>query len=337
MTGIEGLIVNEEMTGAVLACDFCLHRCAPGPGGVGRCGVRRNESGRLRTTLYGEIQACAVDPIEKKPLFHFYPGSATFSLALGGCNFACPFCQNGAIAFSSRLGPPRVRWSPGEAVEVWRRSGTPTISFTYTEPGVWQDYLLDVASLARKEGARIVMVTNGYLTPEALDRLIPLVDAFNLDLKGGRAFYEDRCRAPGGFRGVLAALKLIAPVRHLEVTTLVIQGVHTADELEELFSCLVSAGVSVWHLSRFFPAGAMSDRAPTGEAFLGTLLDRFCQRTASRGGIPFVYGGNCRNLEYQRTWCPCCGTLCIDRASSVADYTSRGGCPSCGARLYGVF
>ncbi|SIQ57537.1 pyruvate formate lyase activating enzyme [Alkalispirochaeta americana] len=318
-------------------CDFCLHRCSLPPGGTGRCGVRRNEAGRLCTTVYGEIQAWAVDPIEKKPLFHFLPGSRTFSLALGGCNFVCPFCQNGRIAFSSRLGPPRVRWSPRETVEAWQRSQTPTLSFTYTEPGVWQDYLRDVAALARKEGARIVMVTNGYLTSEALDRLIPLVDAFNVDLKGGPGFYGKYCGAEDGFEGVVGALERIAPVRHLEVTSLVIEGIHTGAELEGMFSRLVSAGVSVWHLSRFFPAGSMSHRAPTGEAFLEELLERFSRKGGDGGRIPFIYGGNCRHMRYQRTLCPRCGSLCISRGRSAGDYTRLGRCPSCGAKIYGVF
>ena len=328
---------SHDTTGAgdLLACDFCAHRCFIPPGRTGRCGVRHHlpasggETGTIVTTVYGQIQAAATDPIEKKPLYHFLPGSSAFSVALGGCNFRCRFCQNDQIAFADRLGPPLVYWEPRELVAAWRRSGSPTIAFTYTEPGVWQDYLVDCAQIARREGARIVMVSNGFLTPEAVERLLPVVDGFNIDLKGNDSFYRTLCRARE--MPVLETIRSIAPRRHLEVTTMLLERYHDSTILHDLEQILSRAGVQVWHLSRFHPAGRMKDEPATTEAFLREALESL------RGGIPYLYAGNSRISEYHRTLCPECGTLCIARGAGVIDQTEYGACPECGHRIYGLF
>lgn len=330
---------SPEVGSSALRCDFCAHRCLLAPGKTGLCGVRRrvageeNRSDRIVTTVYGQVQAAATDRIEKKPLYHFLPGTTAFSLALGGCNFRCRFCQNEHVAFADRLGPPVARWSPDDVVVAWRRSGAPTIAYTYTEPGVWQDYLLESALPAREEGARIVMVTNGYLTPEAVERLLPVVDGFNIDLKGDDRFYRTLCR--GTFEPVIDTIRRIAPHRHLEVTTMLMERFHDRATLEMLREQLAFAGVSVWHLSRFHPAGMMLDESATSEEFLSETLREV---TASGDdSIPFIYAGNTGNRDYQRTFCPKCGTLCVDRAGFVNLYTVHGRCPGCGHHLYGVF
>lgn len=312
-------------------CDFCAHRCRLRPGDYGLCGVRTNRAAesRLITTVYGQIQAAAVDPIEKKPLYHFLPGSTAFSVALGGCNFRCRFCQNDRIAFTENLGPPRARWKPEDLLAAWRSSGAPIIAFTYTEPAVWQDYLIDCAGEARSQGARIVMVTNGFLTPEAVERLLPVVDAFNIDLKGDDRFYRTLCRATGA--PVLETIARIAPYRHLEVTTMLMERFHDDRVLAELRNDLAAAGVKVWHLSRFYPAGTMRDEPPTGEQFLLDALHRVGKE------IPYLYGGNSRIMEYQQTLCPRCGSLCIARNGGVSLHARGGSCPRCGEEVYGVF
>ncbi len=319
-----------------LQCDFCAHRCRIPPDRTGLCGVRYHVPGspgqppRIVTTVYGEIQTAATDPIEKKPLYHFLPGSRAFSIALGGCNFRCRFCQNDGIAFAENLGSALVHWEPGDLAEAWRRSEAPVLAYTYTEPAVWQDYLLDSGVEAAKQGARIVMVSNGFFTPQAVDRLLPVVEAFNIDLKGNEEFYRSLCRATDS--PVIEAIRRIAPYRHVEVTTMLMERFHDDTVLTTLRDHLVDAGVQVWHLSRFHPAGKMLDEPATSEAFLRHALE-----TVKTDRIPYLYAGNSRILEYQRTLCPRCGTLCVDRGAEVVNDLVRGACPRCGVHLYGVF
>lgn len=317
-----------------LRCDFCAHRCLLAPGQVGICGIRENRDGRLVTLTRERVVAAAVDPIEKKPLYHFYPGSTAFSIALAGCNFRCKFCQNASIAFPELFEYRSERRGVDDIVHAWRLSGSPTIAYTYSEPGVWQDYLIDTAVPARREGARIVMVSNGFLTPEATDRLVPVVDGFNIDLKGDDAFYRSLCR--GRHDPVLDTItRLSAAGRHLEVTTMLIESRHSPEILDRLAEELAGAGVQVWHLSRFHPAWQMLDQPATSESFLRDAILRLRERWLAQ--IPFIYAGNSRQREYLQTECPQCATLCIDRDGMTHDVTNHGCCPSCGATIYGLF
>lgn len=318
----------------MIRCDFCAHRCLLKEGQTGICGIRRNDNGVLHTLGYGEVVSMAVDPIEKKPLYHFHPGSRIFSIALFGCNFRCPFCQNAEIAHPEFFGRRQGRRiAPEEMVVRWKESGTSGIAFTYSEPSVWQDYLIDVAVPIRAAGGWTVMVTNGYFTPEATKRLIQVVDAFNIDLKGGDNFYRSLCKARHD--PVLETIRRVVPHRHIEVTSLFIDGVHTIEEIEELGFELSDAGVSVWHISRFHPAFRMQDHPPTSENRLKELLDRV------RGTvkIPFIYGGNSRQLEYQQTRCPKCATVLVDRSAFATRFVrlESGRCPNCGESIYGEF
>ncbi len=314
-----------------VTCDFCAHRCRIPEGRTGLCGVRRNSGGRLETTVYGAIQSAALDPIEKKPLYHFLPGTRVFSVALAGCNFRCRFCQNASIAVPEQFPLPVAHWDADRLVAEWRASGTPAIAYTYSEPTVWQDYILDTAPGIRRAGGRVVMVTNGFLTPEATERLVEVVDAFNIDLKGDDEFYRQLCR--GRMEPVLDTIRRVAPRRHLEVTTMLMPSRHSAETVEELRRALVDAGVRVWHISRFFPAWQMRDEPPTTEDQVRSVLDGI----AATGDPPFIFAGNSRQSEYHQTRCPDCGTVCIDHRSPVRNLTDRGRCPGCGARLYGVF
>jgi pyruvate formate lyase activating enzyme len=274
------------------------------------------------------------DPIEKKPLYHFYPGSEVFSLALFGCNFRCPFCQNAEIAFPEfRESRSSRTLSPDAAIREWESRGDPGIAFTYSEPTVWQDYLSAVAAGVKERGGWTVMVTNGYLTPEAIERLVPLVDAFNIDLKGSDAFYRRMCHARQ--EPVLEAIRTLVPLRHVEVTSLFIDGVHTDDEIDILGSELSTAGVSVWHISRFHPAFRMADHPATPESRLRDILERVRSST----DIPFIYGGNSRQLEYQQTRCPRCDTVVVERTPFALERNvlDAGRCPACGEPIYGQY
>jgi len=334
---LSGAVVQEYPErggGGRLTCDFCAHRCTLAPGQVGVCGIRENRDGRLVTTTWGRIVAAAVDPIEKKPLYHFYPGSTAFSIALAGCNFRCKFCQNASIAFPELFERNNEFWDVEDFLAAWRSSGSPTIAYTYSEPTVWQDYLIRTAVPARAEGARTVMVTNGFMTPEAVDRLAPVVDGFNIDLKGDDAFYRSLCR--GRHDPVVDMITRVADSgRHIEVTTMVIPSRHTPGILDELAREIAEAGVQVWHLSRFHPAWRMLDEPATSESFLRDTILRLRERWSDE--IPFIYGGNSRQREYLRTECPQCGRLCIDRNGRGRDLTDHGLCPSCGTAIYGLF
>lgn len=318
-----------------IACDLCAHLCEIADGARGRCGVRENRGGAIVTVNYGRVVALAVDPIEKKPLYHFLPGTATLSVALHGCNFTCSFCQNHEISqketFSATAGYPL---SPAELARQWETRPTPSVSFTYSEPLVWQDYLLDAAAILKPRGARIVMVTNGFFSDAALDRLLPVVDAFNIDVKGDDRFYRERCG--GRLDPVLRGIERIAaaPGKVLEATTLVIEGAHTADDIVALGKRLAACGVQVWHLSAYHPAYRLSLPA-TSERFLLAL----CDRVRAEVLIPYVYAGNIRSSDGDHTRCAACDLLLITRRGfSVIDNLIRDDrCPSCHRPVYGLF
>ncbi len=315
-------------------CDFCAFSCSLESGETGACGVRTNVDGTITTDVWGYVVSEAIDPVEKKPLYHFLPGSRTFSFALFGCNFRCTFCQNASIAYPEFRGTRAGKLvPPGEMVDRWVRSETPSIAFTYGEPAVWQDYLMEVATGVRARGGKTIMVSNGFYSETATERLAGVIDAFNIDLKGGSAFYRSQCK---GARGpVVAAIRALAPRCHVEVTSMVIEGLHTEDEIAAIGADLQEAGVQVWHISRFFPAFQMSHRPATSERWLRTVLVSMRERLS----IPFIYAGNSRQSEYHQTRCPRCATVCIERdtAAFVVDRTRDGACPGCGERLYGTF
>ncbi len=319
----------------MILCDFCEHRCRIATGKRGRCGVRENRDGALVTVNYGRLVALALDPVEKKPLYHFLPGTSTFSLALHGCNFSCRFCQNYSISQKEFFDPHAGEvWSPAAVVHRAKECGAPSISFTYSEPTVWQDYLLDTARIATTEGIRTIMVTNGYFTEASLERLLPVVDAFNIDLKGSADFYRTQCGAT--LEPVLRNIGRIAAERDkvVEVTTLVINALHADDDILALGTALVERGVTVWHLSAYHPAYRATE-PPTDAHHLVHLFERIRREIA----VPHLYLGNLWKGEGNETRCAACGTLLIVRHGFTVTRTMlrEGACPSCGAPLYGIF
>ena len=302
-----------------MICDFCYRHCDISEGGYGYCQARTVRSGQLEDRNYGELAAAAIDPVEKKPLYHFLPGTRTLSVAMEGCSLSCAFCQNHEIAKGHHEGFPFT--APEALSEYAITHSIPSLSFTYTEPIVWQDYAMEAALSAKEHGLRTIMVTNGTFSNEALDRLLPLIDAYNIDLKGADGFYRDICK--GSIAPVLDGIERIAGYgSHLEVTTLVIEGLHDEDMIRTLGRALRERGVHVWHLTRFFPAYRMSSRKPTSEDFLMRMIE-----AAEESGIEFIYPGNSRMRSMMR--CPSCGK----EIAAPED----GGCPHCGTSIYGVW
>lgn len=318
-----------------MTCDFCWRHCDLQEGQKGFCQIRQNRSGKIVSLHYGQLVSLAIDPIEKKPLYHFLPGSQSLSLAEAGCNYRCAFCQNYEIS-QPEFFTQGTFCSPERVVQTAREYGVGSISYTYSEPTVWQDYMVDTATLAKERGIRNVMVTNGSFSEEARKRILPVIDAFNIDVKGDGSFYQEQCA--GNLDAVLENIgEIVRQDKHLEVTTLLIEGIHTEAMVEDLGTRLRQLGVQVWHLSRFFPRYKMEDRRPTSEAFLEAML-----KVAENSGIPYIYGGN--SIHIDETRCPRCHAVLIHdhayegRQKEDAERSiDHGSCAFCGYPIYGVF
>lgn len=315
---------------ATLVCDFCWRMCALTEGQYGQCAVRVRQGQNIVSTTYAKVEAIGIDPIEKKPLYHFYPGSRTFSFALHGCNITCSFCQNHILSQGPVSKERTVALlEPAQLLSLAQREGCHSVSYTYSEPLVWQDYMIDVAKLAHEQGMKNIMVTNGLFSSASLERIVPLMDAFNIDIKGNEQFYQEVCR--GSQEPVLEAIERIASsAAHLEVTTMLIEDIHTPHDVEILSQNLVDRGVQIWHISRFFPRHAMAHYKPTSEAYLQEMLS-----LAKNSSIPYIYGGNTQSQR--QTLCPSCHALLIRDGGHLVSSFSHGSCPTCSEKIYGVF
>lgn len=319
-------------------CQLCAHRCVIAPGGRGVCGVRENREGRLYSLVYGRIVSQALDPVEKKPLFHFLPGTGTLSLATVGCNFRCDFCQNHEISQFPREHGGRIvgeRVEPGEIVAAAKDMEARSISYTYTEPTVFFEFCYDVGKLAAKEGLRNIFVTNGYLTEEALREAKDWLHAANVDLKSfSEEFYRKFCGA-----SLQPVLDTIAQMWEsgiwVEVTTLVIPGRNDSEEeLRWIAEFLVGISPDIpWHVSRFVPAYKAWHLPPTSVAVL-----RRAREIGLSAGLRYVYMGNVPG-EGEDTLCPSCGRVLIRRYGFVVLQNDlvEGACPHCGAPIAGVW
>lgn len=318
-----------------MICDFCFRHCDIQDGHEGFCHVRKVRNGRLISSGYSYLEALNIDPIEKKPLYHFLPGSKTLSVAQSGCNFNCDFCQNWSLSQEEK-GSRYSYVPPRKLVDLALKSQVPSISFTYSEPIVWQDYVFDVSLLAQAHGIKTIMVTNGSFSQEALERLQPFIDAFNIDLKGDAAYYRTVCK--GEIQPVLDSIGyLVSQGNHVEVTTMLIEGMHDASVIAQLGSALHEKGVQVWHLSRFFPNYKMANRTMTSEDFLSAMV-----RVAKGSGIPFIYRGN--TVEDDPTICPHCGRILMTSHSydnhareESRQHLHQGRCEYCHTKIYGFY
>lgn len=317
--------------GGVIACALCPHRCRLAPGATGRCRARRNEGGALLPATYGRLSSIALDPIEKKPLYHFHPGSHILSVGSTGCNLSCDFCQNHGI--SQEPAPTRFV-PPEELVRLALRERSVGIAFTYNEPTVAVEYLLDAAPLARAAGLAVALVTNGYAEPEPLEAILEATDALNIDLKGfTESFYRDVCG--GSLAPVLRSIRRAHERgRHVEVTTLVVPGLNDDDESVDGIAAFL-AGLSPdipLHLSRYHP-----DFRSTRPATSASTLERAYDLAKRR--LRHVYVGNLRDPARSATYCAGCGQTLVERdRTPVRVRLNPGGrCPGCGATLPGRF
>ncbi len=329
----------EELSALKVQCRLCRFFCVIGPGERGRCGVRENRGGKLYSLVYGKAIAENIDPIEKKPLFHFLPGSRSYSIATAGCNFRCLHCQNYQISQVAGVDLERSGFDLPAATAVARAEagGCASIAYTYTEPTIYLEYALDIAMLAREKGLRNVFVTNGYTGPEALAATAPFLDAANVDLKGfSESFYREVTGA--GLQGVLETLILYKKLGiWLEVTTLVIPDCNDSeDELENIAHFIAGElGTGTpWHITAFYPTYKMLDKPRTPVSTL-----RRAREIGLEAGLQFVYVGNIPGEEGENTFCPACGRKVIDRSGfSLRDVrVKEGKCDFCGENLPGIW
>ncbi len=336
-----------------VACGLCPHHCSIPEGGVGRCRARGVIDGTLVTFNYGCIRAQVVDQIEKKPIYHYRPGSKLLSIGTFGCNLDCDCCQNAALASS---GPPdreEPPTSPEDVVALALSKGVQGIAFTFNEPVVWSEYILDVSKSARDAGLYVMMNSNGYVEEEPLIELMKAVDVFKVDVKGfTEAFYRESCG--GTLLPVLRTCRMIwNEGRHLELAYLIIPGLNDGkEELEQFFVWAGGLGREVpVHLYRFMPAHRLSHLQPTD---MGAM--REAKALALSQGLKFVYLSGMVEGEEHQTHCPGCGSLVIGRAakevsekvvyegnrlsrfcpsySEIDDRTIGGRCPSCDEIIY---
>ncbi len=285
-------ILYIKVNGNKLQCIACNHRCIIEEGGKGICFVRENLQGKLWSLNYGKTVGLNIDPIEKKPLYHFLPGTRTYSFAAAGCNFRCAWCQNWEIAQSPRLKQSieGIEISPEEHVKRAMEAGCPSISYTYTEPTVFVEYALETMMIAKAKGLKNIWVTNGYMTHETLDKIIPYLDAANVDLKGDNdKIYEEYCG--GKVKPVMDNLRFFYREGvHVEITTLVIPGVNDKKEQLDVIAKFIAKelGSDVpWHISRFFPAWKMQGTSVTPVKTL-----EMAELIGKNAGLHYIHLGN---------------------------------------------
>ncbi|MFO7911391.1 MAG: AmmeMemoRadiSam system radical SAM enzyme [Desulfotignum sp.] len=319
-------------------CFLCSHHCRISDTKFGVCRVRQNRGGVLYTHVYGETIAMNIDPVEKKPLYHFLPGSRSFSVATKGCNFQCGFCQNWQISQTSKDGSglSGTPFPPADIVHRAKKEGCQSIAYTYTEPTIFFEYAYDTAALASQEGIYNVFVTNGYMTPEAIKTIHPYLDGANVDLKSFQDdFYRKTCN--GKLQPVLDTIRLMRNLDiWVEVTTLVVPGQNdNPAELKDIAQFIADVDTDIpWHISRFHPDYKVSDGGATPVQTL--------QKAKSLGrdaGLKYIYVGNVMG-EDRDTDCPKCGETLIRRehfAPNQIRVTDDSTCPGCGEHIAGVF
>ncbi len=321
----EALFWRNE--GDKVRCELCPHYCLIGDGRTGRCRVRRNEGGVLWPLNYGKAASVALDPIEKKPLYHFHPGRPILSLGTNGCNFACKFCQNWELA-EAKASTDDIK--PADVPPLAKRARSVGVAYTYNEPFVWYEFVLDAARLCKAVGLKNVLVTNGFVNAEPLEELMPFIDALNIDIKSVRQDFHDQL-THGKVQPVLETCRRAARTAHVEITTLVIPGYNDSDEeFEELASwiCNNLGTDTVLHLSAYFPRHRL-DAAPTPAA---TLLRA---RNVCLKRLKFVYLGNVASNVGADTFCPKCNNLLVERVGLHARMVglSATRCGKCGEEL----
>ncbi|MGB9731903.1 MULTISPECIES: AmmeMemoRadiSam system radical SAM enzyme [Calditerrivibrio] len=317
----------EKLDDKKVRCLLCPHRCIISNEGHGICLIRKNIEGTLHQTSYGEVSSINVDPIEKKPLYHFHPGSEILSIGTNGCNLNCAYCQNFSISKNLTL---RQKVTPEELISLAQKTNSIGIAYTYNEPTIWYEFVYDTAMIFQKSGFKNVLVTNGYINSEPLKQLLPYIDAANIDLK---AFSEEKYKMLGGsLKEVLNTIEtMYRKDIHIEITHLAVEN-YTTDikEFDELCRFISSINKSIpLHISRYFPCYKLS-LPPTRNEFLLDLFD------IAKRYLSFVYLGNV--LYNNDTTCPVCGAKIIIRNGyKISSFLSDNRCPICKSSLYFSF
>jgi pyruvate formate lyase activating enzyme len=338
LNGLDKAILWEPDDNGAVHCLLCAHGCRIQEENSGICQLRENHRQILYTRAFHGLCAAGADPIEKKPLFHFLPGTRTFSIACRGCNFKCSFCQNWQISQACVTKAHQgERADPGAIVQAALDQGCESLAYTYTEPTVFMELCAQCASLARARGLKNVFVSNGYMTPEAVDYASTWLDAINIDLKSfDPAFYRQQCKAD--LKAVLATIERVAQATEIwmEITTLVIPGQNDdEDQLRRLVDFLVTrAGPDVpWHVSRFHPQYRCLDVPATPVETLEKAYE-----IGRAGGLNYVYLGNVPGEDSESTRCAQCHAMLIRRQGYriTANRLNEGQCPDCGRRVPGI-
>ena len=331
-------MLYEKLDNAKVQCNLCNHRCTIKEGSYGICGVRQNIGGTLFSLVYDKIIAANVDPIEKKPLFQFYPGSRAYSIATVGCNFTCRHCQNADISQFTRERKGYIigdTVSPEDIASDAQRSGCKSIAYTYTEPTIFFELSFDTATLAHRKGIKNVFVSNGYMTPEALTELSPYLDGINIDLKAFTdTFYTQICGAR--LEPVLRTIKLAKELGiWVEVTTLVIPTHNdSSSELEQIAEFIKGVDRDIpWHISQFYPTYQLTKLPRTPVETLHMARD-----IGLKAGLHYVYEGNVPGRGNENTYCYSCEGLLIERwgYSILKNTIEDGHCPTCKASIAGA-
>ena len=320
-----------------IICQLCPHNCTLRDGQRGICGVRKNNNGILYSLNYDKVAAIHSDPIEKKPLYHFLPSSITFSIATMGCNLKCIFCQNHSISVvenENQIYGEDI--SPEQLIEVAIKKNSESISYTYTEPTIFFELMIETAKLAKENNIKNVMVTNGYMSEIAFEKISPYIDGANIDLKSfSEAFYKKYCGA--SLSPVLDTIKRMKESGiWIELTTLLIPDLNSDEgEIKELISFIVNLDENIpWHVSRFFPHHNLLDCSITDTTTMFNFLEM-----GNKMGLKHLYGGNISSDKWSHTTCPECHAVLIERNgyhTQIANFTN-GICGSCGHFIHGVW
>jgi len=323
----------------IVLCRLCPHKCLLNPNQSGICNVRKNLNGQLYSLVYGKIIAAHIDPIEKKPFYHFLPNQLTLSIACAGCNLSCNYCQNWEIAHPDK--PESLSFIKTPAKEIVKQAldaKVKIIAFTYTEPTVWYEYMYDVAKLAKKNGLKNVIVSNGYISQKPLDQLLPLIDGVKIDLKSfNKKTYLKLCKAK--LAPVLATLKTIKKTKTwLEIVSLIVPGwTDSKTEIKKMANWIIKnlGDQAPLHLLGFYPAYKMLNVSPTDK---NTLIK--IRKICLDAGLKYVYTGNINYPEGNNTYCPKNGKLLIQRQgfSVIKNLVGKTGkAKGCSVKIPGVW
>ena len=322
----------KQLNNNIVQCRLCNHFCAISDGDIGKCRTRKNVNGKLYSLVYGYPVALNVDPIEKKPLFHFMPGSSTYSLGTLGCNFVCANCQNWDISQAQDIENKVKKMEfiePEKIIKEAIENECESISYTYIEPTIFTEYALDIMKLAKENGLKNVWVSNGFMSEECLNAIIPYLDAINIDLKSmDDDFYRDNCGAR--IQPVLDNLQIIKNAGvHLETTTLIIPTLSDSFEMLKRAADFIAQLDSdiPWHLSKFSAdiSWKLKDLPDTGDSLIHQVYE-----IGKEAGLKYVYVGNIPGDQKENTYCPACGELAIRRLGyHIERMDNKGRCAVC--------